>query len=306
MTPAPIHLTLVYVDTSPDTVALTVETDPGGNAGHRHLTVDGLPAAWCALDPPAPTPEHPDHPEYLRLVIAPHREPSVAILSASCCGQTRSSRPCPSRCWLAPAARSALPPVPRTVPSPPRTRPRTAWCPARSLCSRSRRSSWGCSPPPISHQASHLHPSRHPPHRPSRHPRPRRAPPPPSGKRGPARALATAVPPSIALTPLALTLRADTSPDASQTIHLVNLGPTPLIVDHLAVTGPDAPDFVARSTCRDRSIVPTDGCTIILAFRLHALRRASLLIADNTADSPHVLSLTGRSPPSHVKVSVSP
>ncbi len=331
MTPTPIYLTLVYADASPGAVALTVETGPRSNAGPHHLTVDGLPAAWCVFDPHTPTSEHlehPEHPEYLRLVIAPpslalgrypfrvllRADASLATVPLATLSLTLLVSP-GGTVRVAPGAADRIAPAADLPPHRVVSRALPMIVLAALLLGVLATTHLTSSVAPPSLPASPA-PSVTPP------PAMTRATPPPlpavpasvgapdplPGTRGPARARATVVPPSIVLNPLALTLRADTLPDASRTIHLVNLGPTLLIVDRLTVTGPNAPDFLARSTCRDRFIVPTDGCTIILAFRPHApgLRRASLLIADNTADSPHVLSLTARSPPSHVGAHISP
>lgn len=82
----------------------------------------------------------------------------------------------------------------------------------------------------------------------------------------------------------------------TQTVHIVNLGPTPLAIARVDITG-DRFDFQATDTCRGQKL-PIDGaCRIDVRFAprgshgLHSVHRAVLIVVDNTTESPHTLPL---------------
>jgi hypothetical protein len=78
-------------------------------------------------------------------------------------------------------------------------------------------------------------------------------------------------------------------------IHVVNVGPTPLMMTQVLIGGINPRDFTARGTCAPRTLRRYDGCTVVVRFTPLASgrRRATLIIRANAVDSlPQVL-LTG-------------
>jgi hypothetical protein len=78
-------------------------------------------------------------------------------------------------------------------------------------------------------------------------------------------------------------------------IHVVNVGPNRLTMTHVIISGINARDFTARSTCAPRTLASYDGCTVAVRFTPLAsgTRRATLIIRDNAVDSPQQVPLTG-------------
>jgi hypothetical protein len=83
---------------------------------------------------------------------------------------------------------------------------------------------------------------------------------------------------------------------AAQRIYLVNLGPTPLTVRNIAITGSDPGDFAEADTCTGATIGTYGGCTIDVRFTpmSSGMRSAGLAITDNAAGSPQDVPLRGR------------
>jgi len=90
--------------------------------------------------------------------------------------------------------------------------------------------------------------------------------------------------------------RGERSVREARTIHLVNLGPGLLTVASVALSGQDPEDFSVRTTCTNRPIPVDAGCAIYVAFvpTNRGARAADLIVADNTAASPHAIATTGR------------
>ncbi len=85
----------------------------------------------------------------------------------------------------------------------------------------------------------------------------------------------------------------------TQTVRIVNLGPPRLKVTNVAIGGTNRRDFAERDTCARHTINVDAGCTISVDFtpRGAGARRASLIVIDNTATSPHTIALSGRGRP---------
>ena len=107
----------------------------------------------------------------------------------------------------------------------------------------------------------------------------------------------TTAAPIVLLNPVRLTFgpQAVHTTSASQTIHVVNLGPTRLAVQRLTVVGANPGDFSVRTTCGVGPIDVDAQCGITVAYAPLATgpRSATLLIADNAA-RPQTVPLTGR------------
>jgi hypothetical protein len=82
---------------------------------------------------------------------------------------------------------------------------------------------------------------------------------------------------------------------AARAIHIVNLGPTALNIASVSVTGTTPRDFSASDSCAGTTMRVYNGCTIRIRFTpsRSGLRRASLVIADNAADTPQIVPLSG-------------
>ena len=78
-------------------------------------------------------------------------------------------------------------------------------------------------------------------------------------------------------------------------IHVVNVGPTPLTMTHVIISGINARDFNARSTCAPRTLGSYEGCTVAVRFTPLAsgTRSATLIIRANAVDSLQQVPLTG-------------
>lgn len=89
--------------------------------------------------------------------------------------------------------------------------------------------------------------------------------------------------------------------ETALTITLTNTGTIPLTVADVRFEGANPDDFlVVGTTCLAGAIEPNAACEVVIAFRPTdvGLRTASLVITDNTFDSPHRLSLAGAGAPS--------
>jgi hypothetical protein len=86
---------------------------------------------------------------------------------------------------------------------------------------------------------------------------------------------------------------------ATRVIHIVNLGPTALTIASVSITGTNPRDFSASDACAGATMGTTmsayNGCTIRIRFTpsRNGARRASLVIADNAADTPQIVPLSG-------------
>jgi hypothetical protein len=114
--------------------------------------------------------------------------------------------------------------------------------------------------------------------------------------------------PTPAASPPALVLIPDTlsfgtqdihTTSAARIIHMVNLGPTALTVASVSITGTNPRDFSASDACAGTTmgtpVSAYNGCTIRVRFTpsRNGPRRASLVIADNAADTPQIVPLSG-------------
>jgi hypothetical protein len=97
---------------------------------------------------------------------------------------------------------------------------------------------------------------------------------------------------------------------APQTVTLTNTGNANLIIQTISLGGANPADFViaTASTCKNgTTLVPNSSCAIQLTFLPTVLgsRTATVSIADNAADSPEMIALSGTAAPVPV-VSVTP
>jgi hypothetical protein len=78
-------------------------------------------------------------------------------------------------------------------------------------------------------------------------------------------------------------------------IHVLNVGPTPLLMTQVLIAGINPRDFTARGTCAPRTLGSYDGCTVAVRFTPLAsgTRRATLIIRANAVDSLQQVQLTG-------------
>lgn len=83
---------------------------------------------------------------------------------------------------------------------------------------------------------------------------------------------------------------------AVRIVRVVNLGPGPLRVRGVALAGVARADFAVRGACLHRAVAPDAGCMLAVGFapRARGVRRARLVIADDTAGGSHVVALEGR------------
>lgn len=82
----------------------------------------------------------------------------------------------------------------------------------------------------------------------------------------------------------------------SQTVTVTNAGNGPLIITGVGFGGSNASDFALSSNaCGGTTLPPTASCTVSVRFRPRASgqRIATLRFADNAADSPQSVSLSG-------------
>jgi hypothetical protein len=81
---------------------------------------------------------------------------------------------------------------------------------------------------------------------------------------------------------------------AAKMITLHNFGATALTINRIAIVGANPLDFVQSSNC-PASLDPNRGCAVNVVFKPKAkgLRSATMVIADNTRNSPHTVLLSG-------------
>jgi hypothetical protein len=112
---------------------------------------------------------------------------------------------------------------------------------------------------------------------------------------------AAASPPALVLIPDTLSFGTQDvhTASAARVIHIVNLGPTALTIASVSITGTNPRDFSASDACAGTTMGTTmsayNGCTIRIRFTpsRSGARRASLVIADNAADTPQIVPLSG-------------
>ena len=86
------------------------------------------------------------------------------------------------------------------------------------------------------------------------------------------------------------------APSAPQTVTLSSTGSAPLVVSVVTVAGANAGDFAtSNDTCSGQTLAPNSSCTVDVRFTPGAAgaRSASLRFADNAADSPQSVALSG-------------
>ena len=85
-----------------------------------------------------------------------------------------------------------------------------------------------------------------------------------------------------------------TSTSAAQTITLTNASATALVISGVTIGGTNGGDFAQTNTCGS-GLAAEGSCTISITFSPTALygRSATLAIADNAADSPQKVALSG-------------
>jgi hypothetical protein len=86
----------------------------------------------------------------------------------------------------------------------------------------------------------------------------------------------------------------------AQTVTLTNHGTAPQVYGAAAMGGTDAADFrVMADGCSNQAIAPGASCSISVAFAPTATgaRAGSLVLADNSATSPHAVALAGTGTP---------
>jgi hypothetical protein len=78
-------------------------------------------------------------------------------------------------------------------------------------------------------------------------------------------------------------------------IHVLNVGPTPLLMTQVLIAGINPGDFTARGTCAPRTLGSYDGCTVAVRFTPLAsgTRRATLILRANALDSLQQVPLMG-------------
>lgn len=108
---------------------------------------------------------------------------------------------------------------------------------------------------------------------------------------------ASAVPaPIVEVTPPSLGFGNQTvgTPSAADSVILTNAGNASLTISNVTVGGANAGDFAETNSCGS-SVASGANCTINVAFKPTAAgpRSATLNIADNAANSPQTLALTG-------------
>lgn len=105
----------------------------------------------------------------------------------------------------------------------------------------------------------------------------------------------------VSLTPSTLTFAGQnpgTPPSSPQTVTLQNTGNGPLTISSISITGADSSDFARTDNCPQgpgASLSPNSACSIAVTFAPTATgtRSASLSVADNAAQSPQTVSLSG-------------
>jgi len=106
-----------------------------------------------------------------------------------------------------------------------------------------------------------------------------------------------AVAPDILVNPLVVQFPTGATGVQTQTVHLVNLGPSPLTITTVTIIGAGADTFHTTNTCRGRAISAANGCAITITLAPTGgpgQRDATLLIADTGAHSPYRVPIHAR------------
>ena len=102
--------------------------------------------------------------------------------------------------------------------------------------------------------------------------------------------------PSITLVPAALAFgnQVTNTTSGAKTITLSNPGSGTLTISSVAITGANLSEFTQTNSCGS-SVGPSGTCTISVTFTpaTAAAKTASVTVTDNSAGSPHIVSLTG-------------
>jgi len=99
-----------------------------------------------------------------------------------------------------------------------------------------------------------------------------------------------AVASDILVNPLVIQFPTGATGGQTQTVHLVNLGPSPLTITTVTIIGAGADTFHTTDTCHGRAISAANGCAITITLAPTGgpgQRDATLLIADTGAHSPY-------------------
>ncbi len=94
----------------------------------------------------------------------------------------------------------------------------------------------------------------------------------------------------ILVNPLVIQFPTGATGGQTQTVHLVNLGPSPLTITTVTIIGAGADTFHTTDTCHGRAISAANGCAITITLAPTGgpgQRDATLLIADTGAHSPY-------------------
>ena len=102
--------------------------------------------------------------------------------------------------------------------------------------------------------------------------------------------------PAVTLAPTSLTFPSQTvgSTSAASTVTVTNSGNAALTVSSIAITGANAVDFAQTNTCPS-SLAAGASCTVNVTFTpsVSGSRTGTVTLADNAADSPQGVALTG-------------
>jgi hypothetical protein len=117
----------------------------------------------------------------------------------------------------------------------------------------------------------------------------------------------TAIAPMLQISPVALTFAPQSVGTASpsQTMTLSSTGTSSVTINGVAITGPNASDFIENGNC-SAVLGAGESCQVTVIFKPIAAgnRSASISISDNAAGDPHSVSLTGTA--TQAAVSLSP
>ncbi|MBV8945592.1 MAG: choice-of-anchor D domain-containing protein [Solirubrobacterales bacterium] len=122
----------------------------------------------------------------------------------------------------------------------------------------------------------------------------------------------TGTAPTVALAPSSLTFGSQLvgTTSGAQTVTLTNSGTAPLTVSSISVTGANAGDFAEANSCpiAPATLAVNGSCTISATFAPTAAggRTAAIQVADNAANSPQNVSLSGSGVAQAPAVTLSP
>jgi hypothetical protein len=87
----------------------------------------------------------------------------------------------------------------------------------------------------------------------------------------------------------------DGTTSAPLTITVTNTGNSTLTVSSVAITGPNASDFLQTNTCTTGSVAPQSTCAINVTFTpsISGTENATVTVTDNAPNSPESTTLTG-------------